>query len=97
MSDPTYWDFQLALNANQTNLVNSTTFITIFDEFVREHDDSVTWFPAAAVCLMLKCGLIGSYQCEGCDVYYICWSSVNQTDSTRRVVVFCLTWVQVTN
>jgi len=42
-----YWDFQQAFDPNNIASVNLTTFIFILDEFIREHDDSVTWFPAA--------------------------------------------------
>jgi len=48
-SDPLYWDFKLALSKpNDGSVATPETFITLFARFLREHDDSVTWFPASA-------------------------------------------------
>jgi hypothetical protein len=49
-SDPLYWDFQLALSKpNDGSVANYSTFTKLYSSFLREHDDSVTWFPASAV------------------------------------------------
>jgi len=45
-SDPVYWDFQLAISSNFT--ANETNVEVILQELLKEHNRSLTWFPAAA-------------------------------------------------